>query len=367
VGDPLYDFPAVLGALASRPAEGVLITQVEYPKDRRGGLELGDVLLTYDGREIFDQKQFHQVLVEVQEKRKTAGPREPFKPKLTVLRDGKIHSFVLDPHFIEISYRTWREISGPTESLPRLPGTRREVLAIAALFPAAEATSLLGAQATETAVQRLATSGELARFRFLHFATHGTVDPAVAMSSALILGPDVSRRPPSEFSAMESDGRITAEQILNTWTLDADMVVFSACQTGLGRQAGGEGYLGFAQALFIKGARCLVLSQWNVSDAATALLMVRFYENLLGERPGLSKPMPKAEALDEAKRWLRNLTEDQVIHELTGLSQRGSVRPLATPGESAAAQRPPEHASTGPRPFEHPRFWAAFLLIGNPF
>jgi CHAT domain-containing protein len=49
-----------------------------------------------------------------------------------------------------------------------------------------------------------------------------------------------------------------------------------------------------------------VLSQWSVSDAATALLMVRFYQNLLGQRPGLTQPMPKAEALDEAKAWPDN-------------------------------------------------------------
>ena len=96
------------------------------------------------------------------------------------------------------------------------------------------------------------------------------------MSSALILGTGEGGSSPSEssVSAVSSDGRITAEQILNTWTLDADMVVFSACETGLGRKAGGEGYLGFAQALFIKGARSLVLSQWAVDDAATSLLMV---------------------------------------------------------------------------------------------
>ncbi len=250
--------------------------------------------------------------------------------------------------------------------LPRLPGTRREVQAIAALFPTAAATTLLGAQATEGAVQHLAASGELAQLRFLHFATHGSVDPDVAMSSALILGPDAGGRPPSRLSAIESDGRITAEQILNTWTLDADMVVFSACETGLGRQASGEGYLGFAQALFIKGARSLVLSQWSVSDVATALLMVRFYQNLLGERPGLTKPMPKAEALDEAKRWLRNLTRDEVIHELTALSQRGTVRPLASAGKSVAPQPPQQPPPTGPRPFGHPRFWAAFVLVGDP-
>jgi CHAT domain-containing protein/tetratricopeptide (TPR) repeat protein len=253
----------------------------------------------------------------------------------------------------------------PTNPVPRLPGTRREVLAIAALFPPTAATILLGAEATEGAVQRLAALGELADHRYLHFATHGSVDPAVAMSSALILGPDAGGRRPSAIAAAESDGRITAEQILNTWTLDADLVVFSACQTGLGRQAGGEGYLGFAQALFIKGARSLVLSQWNVSDVATALLMARFYRNLLGQRPGLSRPMPRAEALDEAKQWLRNLTQEEATRQLTAIQQDGAKEPPAVPNGPPATQPPPRPAPTGPRPFEHPQFWAPFILIGD--
>jgi CHAT domain-containing protein/tetratricopeptide (TPR) repeat protein len=253
-----------------------------------------------------------------------------------------------------------------TARLPRLPGTRREVQAIAALFPTGEVTTLLGAQATETAVQRLATSGELARSHFLHFATHGTVNPDVAMSSALILGPDGEGPPSPGSSAAKSDGWITAEQILNTWNLDADLVVFSACETGLGKKAGGEGYLGFAQALFIKGARSLVLSQWSVSDAATALLMARFYRNLLGQRPGISRPMSKAEALDEAKRWLRGLTKEEVINELEAIQERGKVRPMGPPAGSASAPPSPPPAPTNPRPFEHPQFWAAFILIGDP-
>src|SRR4029077_20951512 len=101
-----------------------------------------------------------------------------------------------------------------------------------------------------------------------------------------------------------SDGRLTAEMILHNWKLDADLVVLSACQSALGKQVGGEGYLGFAQALFLAGARSLVLSLWQVDDTATALLMVRFYQNLLGKREGLTKPLVKAEALREAKQWL---------------------------------------------------------------
>ena len=61
-----------------------------------------------------------------------------------------------------------------------------------------------------------------------------------------------------------------------------------------GTDLGGDGYLGFAQVLFKAGARSLVLSLWKVDDDATALLMQRFYQNLLGKRPGLPGPLPRA-------------------------------------------------------------------------
>jgi CHAT domain-containing protein len=142
-------------------------------------------------------------------------------------------------------------------------------------------------------------------------------------------------------------------------------VVLSACESGLGQRAGGEGFLGFAQPLLARGARGLVLSLWKVDDRATALLMARFYQNLLGKRPELSQPLPKAEVLAKAKRWLRELTEDEVGPALEALP-RGEVGPLATAGaapprESAAGATP-----SGPRPFAHPYYWAAFILIGDP-
>ena len=98
-----------------------------------------------------------------------------------------------------------------------------------------------------------------------------------------------------------------------------------------------------------------------MDDKATALLMTRFYQNLLGKRPELSKPMPKAEALHEAKEWLRNLTVDEVGSELAALD-RGSVRPLADKRGAAA----PAARSAGERPYAHPYYWAAFILVGDP-
>ncbi len=111
------------------------------------------------------------------------------------------------------------------EALAPLPGTRREIEAIARLFPVGRVTTLLGAEATERAVQERARSGELKGYRFLHLATYGRSNPAVAMSSAVMLDPDPDR--PANPTALEADGRISAEQIVQTWDLDADWIVLS--------------------------------------------------------------------------------------------------------------------------------------------
>ena len=103
------------------------------------------------------------------------------------------------------------------------------------------------------------------------------------------------------------DGRLSVREIQRGWDLKAELVTLSACETALGREAGGEGFVGFTQALLMSGTRSVCLSLWKVDDTATALLMQRFYANLLGRRPGLTGPMPKAEALREAKAWLRGL------------------------------------------------------------
>jgi CHAT domain-containing protein/tetratricopeptide (TPR) repeat protein len=200
---------------------------------------------------------------------------------------------------------------------------------------------LTGPEASEQNLDRLAAGGRLREFRYLHFATHGVLDNRLPMRSALVLAPD---------------GRLTAERVLRGWKLDADLVTLSACNTALGRYAGGEGHLGFSQALFLAGARGLVLSLWEVDDASTALLMTRFYENLLGE--GTGKPMPKAEALAEAKRWLRGLGPAEVSQLTRDLPTRGTrgrvvARNNASPGAVVYS-------------YEHPYYWSGFVLIGDP-
>jgi len=255
------------------------------------------------------------------------------------------------------------------EELAPLPGTRYEVEAIAQLFKSDDrpAKALLGADASEPELDRLAASGELGRFGFIHLATHGVIDEAIPQRSAVILTqtglPDPLEQVVNHKPVF--DGRLVVREIQRSWDLKAELVTLSACETALGRDAGGEGFLGFTQALLMSGARSVCLSLWQVDDKATSLLMTRFYQNLLGKRPALSKPMPKAEALHEAKQWLRSLTVDEIDGELAALS-RGDVRPLAKVDGTTSPGATPSPESNGGRPYDHPYFWAAFVLAGDP-
>jgi CHAT domain-containing protein len=247
-----------------------------------------------------------------------------------------------------------------------LPGTRAEVEAIDGRFKQAgqSATLLTDSEASEQRLAELAAGGALGKVRYVHLATHGDVNWDFPLQSAVILSRDRLPDPARQLEARLPvyDGRLTAAAVLRDWSLDADLVTLSACETGLGRYAHGEGFLGFAQALLLAGSRGVVLSLWQVDDAATALLMDRFYANLLGQREGLKKPLGKAEALDEAKRWLRALPRAEAVKlaaRLTGGVQRGKGRP-ALPLLPTVPQTKEDEP-----PYAHPYYWAAFVLIGD--
>jgi len=375
LGDPAFPNPADTEPAPTPPDHGMMVGSV-VPNGNADvcGIKAGDVLMEYNGKKLKSRSDLAVV---------SAGGKAIRVP-VKLWRDGEVRSLDIaaGPLGIQsksnqpaaqviLAQRAAADILKPGmrgENLTSLPGTRREVQAIAALFPEDQVTTLLGSQATESTLQGLAQTGALKGYRYIHLATHGKFNPNVALSSAVFLAAEPER--PTELTdsaALESapDCQVTAEQIVRTWDLDADLVVLSACESALGRYAGGEGYLGFAQALFVKGARSLVLSLWRVDDKATSLLMTRFYQNLLGKRPAMSKPMPKVEALAEAKQWLRSLTGDQIDGELA-LLLRGDVRPLVKVDGTTPPGLPTSPKTSGIRPYDHPYFWAAFVLVGDP-
>jgi len=252
-----------------------------------------------------------------------------------------------------------------------MPGKQHEVEALAQLFKTDDrpARALLGADASEPELDRLAASGELGRFGFIHLAARGVVDESAPMRSALILTQTGLPDPLDQILNHKPvfDGRISAGEILRSWDLKTELVTLSACEPLLSDAPGGEGFVGLTYAFLIAGARSVCLPLWKVDDKTTSLLMTRFYQNLLGKRPELSKPIPKAEALHEAKQWLRSLTAGQIEGEPALLS-RGDARQPAKVEKTmpAGAATSPATESSGKRPYDHPHFWAAFVLVGDP-
>lgn len=155
----------------------------------------------------------------------------------------------------------------------RLPHTQTEAEQILALVPPGEATQEFGFSATRD----VATSEQLSRYRILHFATHGILNSQNPELSGLVL------------SLLDPDGQplngfLRLHDIFNL-NLPADLVVLSACETGLGREVRGEGLVGLTRGFMYAGAARVVVSLWAVDDRATAELMGTFYRKMLeGDR-----------------------------------------------------------------------------------
>jgi CHAT domain-containing protein len=152
---------------------------------------------------------------------------------------------------------------------PELPYARRSLERIGAMFPEGERTVLCGANATKQALR----ATPLERYRYLHFATHGWLDPDAPQHFGLRLSP-----------AGEDGGLLYLDEIFSL-RLGAELVVLAACESGRGELVGGEGLVSVARAFLYAGARSLVVSLWEVGDRSTAELMEAFYAELRQGRP----------------------------------------------------------------------------------
>lgn len=152
--------------------------------------------------------------------------------------------------------------------LSPLSFTRREVETISGLFPGRVA-AFLGPEATEERAKSLPRST-----RIVHFATHGLADERFPMSSGLVL------TSPERMDDHAEDGLLQAWEIFERMRLEADLVVLSACDSGRGRELGGEGLLSLTRAFQFAGARSVVATLWQVGDEGSADLMARFYRHL---------------------------------------------------------------------------------------
>ncbi len=160
----------------------------------------------------------------------------------------------------------------PSFRLTPLPGTRQEGQRIREILGAGQVRLLTGKEAQERLVKH-----ELPNYRYLHFATHGLLDPDQPLYSSIAL---------AEPDQPGDDGFLEARE-LTRYSLKAELVTLSACQTGRGRTANGEGLIGLPWSFFVARVPTQVVSQWSVDDSMTNQLMTRFYQRLAkGEAKG---------------------------------------------------------------------------------
>jgi CHAT domain-containing protein len=173
----------------------------------------------------------------------------------------------------------------------------------------------IGAKATETEIKRLSNEGTLARYRIIHFATHGAVAGELSGASE----PGLILTPPDKASEAD-DGYLSASEIAGL-KLDADWVILSACNTAAGNAKGAEALSGLARAFFYAGARSVLVSHWAVASEPTVKLVAKAIDEL--------KHNPKIGRADALRRSMLSMIDSGKDYEA------------------------------------HPAFWAPFVLVGE--
>lgn len=194
------------------------------------------------------------------------------------------------------------------ERLDPLPEAEKQVKLLGRLYGKAQSRIYTGSGAQEERFK-----AEAGNYRILHLATHGILNDASPMYSQLVLAQTGTRE----------DGLLEAWEIM-TLDLRADLVVLSACETARGRVGAGEGIIGLSWALFVAGAPTAIVSLWKVESASTTDLMLAFHRQI----------------------------------------KSGSHR-VRGPNSIAAALRLAALGLLKNKRYEHPFYWAPFVVIGN--
>jgi CHAT domain-containing protein/tetratricopeptide (TPR) repeat protein len=180
--------------------------------------------------------------------------------------------------------------------LARLPFSEEEAKGILAFVK--EPGQTLSALGFDASYAR-ATSGELAQYRIVHFATHGLIDSEQPELSKLALSHFDAQGQPRE------EAFLPLADIYNL-ELNADLVVLSACQTALGREVRREGLIGLTRGFMYAGAARVLASLWSVDDGATSKLMKIFYKHLLVEGRSAPEALRRAQLEMAAKPQYRS-------------------------------------------------------------
>lgn len=381
------------------PDHGVLIARVPaYSKAEAAGLRDGDVLLKYHGDMIADYDALVRAMDAVAREYDSAGQDERSMIAVEYWRDGVVRRAELPRGELDVQLSRqapaehWQIVAaavrGPDHeaaqisalretrlhgnSLAPLRGTRHEVKAVARMMNSVPGyqrgfvSILLGGDAS---IGRL--EADVVGKRYVLLATHGLTgtvdrpyDASLALTQPAVPTPD-------------DIGFLTLDRLLGRWQgklESCELVVLSACESQHRVEARGEAIMSLPWGFMYAGAPSVVASLWKVDDRAAFLLMKRFFENLLGQHSnrrasfGPEQPMPKAEALREAKVWLRSLAPWEARERLqqAGFEVTPHLQVDDKRGERGGVGKVQVEFLSQEQvyDFSHPYYWAGFVLTG---
>lgn len=256
---------------------------------------------------------------------------EPSLTSLTLLKESESSENRMDLLAVAGSQPGYSEQSLLRQSsFSALPSTLIEVDSIASNFQ--HVSTLRDERVSEQALKELLHKN---KYRYIHLATHGVIDEEQPHRSGLNLsaGGEVT-------VSSREDGMLRSSEIYSL-DLPSDMVVLSACNTGLGKIVKGEGMLGLQRSFFYAGTSTVVISLWSVYDRSTANFMNVFYKALLEEQK------------KEAWGWMESL--------LRWVGWEQSI-PF---GSRATAMREAKLKMIEHPLFNHPVYWAPFVVVGR--
>ena len=177
-------------------------------------------------------------------------------------------------------------------NLDPLPATRQEAQGIMSLVPESQRIQVFDFAAN----RKFATSSQLSEYRIIHFATHGILNSEQPELSGVVLSL-------VDEQGNSQNGFLRLHDIFNL-NLPGELVVLSACQTGLGKQVRGEGLIGLTRGFMYAGMPRILASLWSVDDEATAEFMTRFYRLMLKDKLSAAKALREAQIeMQEETKW----------------------------------------------------------------
>jgi CHAT domain-containing protein len=343
--DPVAEFLVGVTHLYISPDDMLFNLPFDLLRDKKG-LLMDNYTISYvsSGRDLARPENWNEPFNGYRTVSIIANPAFALPPDITDAKSDSTSS---------TSENNNRSVFRQIKECTPLPFTKSEAESVERIFPDA-----MGYYETNA---RKVTVGKVGSSDIIHIATHGfyqqddgklpgvysPLDNCGLFFAGVNDWHDNTKPTPHEDFG---NGVLTGNEVLDLNLHKTDLLVLSACDTGLGEVKSGSGIQGLRRAFELAGVRTILCTLWSVNDLASAIFMEHFYMNLLNKKTN------KLEALVEAKKYVRTMSFTRL---LSYCKSKGHSELYGYPLEAYSNRSPHE------QPFALPFYWAGYILQGD--